>query len=65
VVVSPQAGHSFATIWYSVTVGGGAEAASNTCRFCTLATAASARSAPQAAHASGTHLTVSSGARIA
>ena len=60
-VVSPQAGHTFATTRYSVTVGGGGGAASNTCRFCTLVTAASARSAPQAVQDSGTHFTVSSG----
>jgi hypothetical protein len=60
VLVSPQAGHTFAATRYSVTAGGGG-AASNTCRFCTLVATALARSAPQAVHASGTHFTVSSG----
>ena len=58
---SPRRPGTLRATWYSVTVGGGGGAASNTCRFCTLVTAASARSAPQAPQAAGPHSTVSSG----
>src|ERR1022692_920460 len=61
VAVSPHAGHFFATTWYSITLGGGGGAASNTCRFFTAITGASARSALQDPHAAGPQVTVSSG----